>query len=238
VMDGIFQSEDEICYDATGASCPTGTGYQSAFTVPGDVKFRDVNGRDAAGNLTGRPDGRITSDDQQRIGNPWPEYTGGWTNNLSFAGFDLTVFTQFSQGNDIYNGNREYTDAFGTYFDNNSQHARDRWTPDNPSNEHARATWYDSNSNARSSSRFVEDGSYVRIKNAVLGYNVPVGFARSAGVGSLRVYVQGQNLKTWTDYSGFDPEVNFNGAASITRGIDFYTLPQARTYTVGLNVGF
>lgn len=238
VMDGIFQSEDEICYDSDGSDCAPGTAYQSAFTVPGDVKFRDVNGRDAAGNLTGLPDGRITSDDQERIGNPWPEYTGGWTNNVSFAGFDLTVFTQFSQGNDIYNGNREYTDAFGTYFDNNSQHARDRWTPENPSNEHARATWYDSNSNARSSSRFVEDGSYVRIKNAVLGYNVPVGFARSAGVGSLRLYVQGQNLKTWTDYSGFDPEVNFNGAAAITRGIDFYTLPQARTYTVGLNVGF
>ena len=205
------------------------------LATPRDIT---VATRDAAGNLTGRPDGRITSDDQTRIGNPWPEYTGGWTNNVSFAGFDLTVFTQFSQGNDIYNGNREYTDAFGTYFDNQSQHARDRWTPDNPSNEHARATWYDSNSNARSSSRFVEDGSYVRIKNAVLGYNVPESFAGRMGFRSLRVYVQGQNLVTWTDYSGFDPEVNFNGVSNITRGIDFYTLPQARTYTIGLNVGF
>ncbi len=238
VMDGIFQSDDEICYDATGATCAEGFGYQSDFTVPGDVRFRDINGRDAAGNLTGQPDGLITSDDQMKIGSPWPDYTGGWTNNLSFAGFDLTVFTQFSQGNDIYNGNREYTDAFGTFIDNNSGRARNRWTPENPSTTEARATYDDSNNNVRSSSRFVEDGSYVRIKNAVLGYNLPARFSTRAGVASMRLYVQAQNLKTWTDYSGFDPEVNFSGAASITRGIDFYTLPQARTYTIGLNLGF
>ncbi|HEY0035671.1 MAG TPA: TonB-dependent receptor [Longimicrobium sp.] len=227
VMDGIFQEDDEICYDATGATCPDGFGYQSDFTVPGDVRFRDLNG-----------DGLITSEDREKIGSPWPDYTGGWTNNLSFAGFDLTVFTQFSQGNDIYNGNREYTDAFGTFIDNNSGRARDRWTPENPSTTEARATYDDSNNNVRSSSRFVEDGSYVRIKNAVLGYNLPARFSTRVGVSSMRLYVQGQNLKTWTDYSGFDPEVNFNGAASITRGIDFYTLPQARTITLGLNLGF
>ncbi|HEY7768873.1 TonB-dependent receptor [Longimicrobium sp.] len=227
VMDGIFQEDDEICYDATGATCPEGFGYQSDFTVPGDVRFRDLNG-----------DGLITSEDREKIGSPWPDYTGGWTNNLSFGGFDLTVFTQFSQGNDIYNGNREYTDAFGTFIDNNSGRARNRWTPENPSTTEARATYDDSNNNVRSSSRFVEDGSYVRIKNAVLGYNLPARFSTRVGVSSMRLYVQGQNLKTWTDYSGFDPEVNFNGAASITRGIDFYTLPQARTITLGLNLGF
>jgi TonB-linked SusC/RagA family outer membrane protein len=235
VMGGIFQTGDPICYTASGettaqrnARCAAaGLAFQSAFTVPGDVRFTDVNG-----------DGVITSADQKRIGDPWPDYTGGWTNNVSFAGLDLTVFTQFSQGNDIYNGNREYTDAFGTYFDNNSAHARDRWTPENPSTTEARATFDDSNANARSSSRFVEDGSYVRIKNAVLGYNVPARLAGRVGMGSMRVYVQAQNLKTWTNYSGFDPEVNFSGAATVTRGIDFYTLPQARTYTVGLNFGF
>jgi TonB-linked SusC/RagA family outer membrane protein len=227
VMDGIFQSEDEICYDDTGASCPTGVGFQSEFTVPGDVRFRDLNN-----------DGLINATDQERIGSPWPDYQGGWTNTLSFAGVDLSVFTQFSQGNDTYNGTREYSDAFGTFYDNNSQFARDRWTPDNPSNTTPRATYWDDNDNVRSSSRFVEDGSYVRIKNAVLGYTVPERFAGRLGSRSLRVYVQGQNLVTWTDYSGFDPEVNFNGAANITRGVDFYTLPQARTYTIGLNVGF
>jgi TonB-linked SusC/RagA family outer membrane protein len=227
VMDGIFQSEDEICYDDTGASCPEGIGFQSEFTVPGDVRFRDLNN-----------DGLINATDQRRIGSPWPDYQGGWTNTLSFAGVDLSVFTQFSQGNDTYNGTREYSDAFGTFYDNNSQFARDRWTPENPSTTTPRATYWDDNNNVRSSSRFVEDGSYVRIKNAVLGYTVPERLAGRLGSRSLRVYVQGQNLVTWTDYSGFDPEVNFNGAANITRGVDFYTLPQARTYTIGLNVGF
>jgi TonB-linked SusC/RagA family outer membrane protein len=237
-MEGIFQSEDEICYDNTGATCAPGTAFQSPFTVPGDVKFADINGRDANGELTGRPDGLITADDQEYIGSPWPDYQGGWTNSLSFGGFDASIFTQFSLGGEVYNGNREYTDAYGTFIDNNSGRALDRWTPDNPSTTEARATWYDSNDNVRSSSRFVEDGSYVRIKNAVLGYNLPEGFAGRMGLRTMRVYVQGQNLVTWTDYSGFDPEVNFNGAAAITRGIDFYTLPQARTLTVGLNVGF
>jgi hypothetical protein len=238
VMEGIFQEGDDICYDNTGATCAPGTAYQSGFTVPGDVKFADINGRDANGELTGLPDGKITADDQTYIGSPWPDYQGGWTNSLSFGGFDASIFTQFSMGGDVYNGNREYTDAFGTFFDNNSDRARNRWTPDNPSTTEARATWYDDNDNVRSSSRFVEDGSYVRIKNAVLGYNFPERFSGRMGFRSLRVYVQGQNLMTWTDYSGFDPEVNFNGAANITRSVDFYTLPQARTLTVGLNVGF
>ena len=141
-------------------------------------------------------------------------------------------------GGEVYNGNREYTDAFGTFIDNNSGRALERWTPENPSTTEARATINDANDNVRSSSRFVEDGSYVRIKNAVLGYTVPERFAGRVGSRSLRIYIQGQNLMTWTDYSGFDPEVNFNGAANITRGVDFYTLPQARTYTIGLNVGF
>jgi TonB-linked SusC/RagA family outer membrane protein len=227
VMDGIFQSEEEICYDDTGADCPEGYGFQSEYTVPGDVRFRDLNN-----------DGLINALDQGRIGNPWPDYQGGWTNTLGFGGVDLTVFTQFSQGNDIYNGTREYGDAFGTFWDNNTPFARERWRPDNPSNTVPRATYYDDNNNVRSSSRFVEDGSYVRIKNAVLGYTLPERLAGRLSARSIRVYVQGQNLVTWTDYSGFDPEVNFNGVSSITRGIDFYTLPQARTYTIGLNVGF
>ncbi len=235
IMQGIFQDTSQICRTAAGenaaqrnARCAgSGRAFQSAATVPGDVQFADLNG-----------DGIITAADRGPMGSPWPDYQGGWTNTVGFAGLDLTVFTQFSQGNKLYNGVREYSDAFGTYLDNNTGAALERWTPQNPSTTQPRATFVDSNQNARSSSRFVEDGSYVRIKNAVLGYNVPGAFAGRMGFRSLRVYVQGQNLKTWTDYTGFDPEVNFNGVSNITRGIDFYTLPQARTYTVGLNVGF
>lgn len=238
-MEGIIRDEGQICTDPSGETCAAGTAFQNEYTTVGDVKFADINGRDpVTGKLTGRPDGVVNDDDRTQIGNPWPEYQGGWTNSLSFAGFDLTVFTQFSLGNDVYNGNREYTDAFGTFEDNNTANALDRYRPGNEDASQPRATYFDDNNNRRSSSRFVEDGSYVRIKNLVLGYNLPASFANRMGLASMRVYAQGQNLRTWTEYSGFDPEVNFNGAAGVTRGIDFYTLPQARTVSVGLNVGF
>jgi TonB-dependent starch-binding outer membrane protein SusC len=226
VMDGIFQSEDEICYDDTGAACGDGVGFQSPFTLPGDIRFRDVNG-----------DGVINSADRAIVGNPWPDYQGGMTNTLAFRGFDLSVFLQFSQGNDIFNGNRLYTDANGYFFDNPSTRALNRWRPDAPNNTEPRASWFDDNQNRRSSSRFVEDGSYWRIKNAVFGYNVPDRFSSRLGVKGVRLYVQGQNLVTWTDYSGFDPEVNYAGDSNITRGYDFYTLPQARTISFGVNLG-
>jgi TonB-dependent starch-binding outer membrane protein SusC len=228
VMEGIFQEGDFICTDATGVSCRgTGVGYQSDFTVPGDIRFADLDGN-----------GIIDAADRDVIGNPWPDFQGGLTNTLGFRGLDLTVFVQFIQGNDIYNGNREFTDAYGFFFDNPSDRALERWTPDNPSATEPRSSWFDENVNRRPSSRFVEDGSYVRVKNVVLGYNVPDRLGRRLfGARSVRVYVQGQNLVTWTDYSGFDPEVNYAGDSNVTRGYDFYTLPQARTITFGINLG-
>jgi TonB-linked SusC/RagA family outer membrane protein len=240
-MVGIFRDPAQICTDPTGVRClANGTAFQHRFTQVGDVQFADVDGRDpVTGELTGRPDGLITAEDRVKVGDPWPDYQGGWTNTMSFGGFDMTVFTQFSLGNDVYNGAREYTDAFGTFEDNNTINALDRFIPGvNENTNHPRATFDDLNNNRRSSSRFVEDGSYVRIKNLVLGYNVPASWASRMGSQNLRIYVQAQNLHTWTNYSGFDPEVNFNGPSSITRGIDFYTLPQARTVSVGLNFGF
>lgn len=226
-MQGIFRNEDEICYDDADTCRARGLAFQNDFTTLGDVRFRDVN-----------EDGVINDDDRTDVGNPWPDYQGGFTNTMSFAGFDASLFVQFSQGNEVYNGTREYTDAFGTFFDNNTAMALDRYSESNPDGTQPRATYYDDNANTRQSSRFVEDGSYVRLKNAVLGYNLPTSLVGRAGFGSLRIYVQGQNLWTSTDYSGFDPEVNFSGAQTVTRGIDFYTLPQARSVTVGVNAGF
>jgi TonB-linked SusC/RagA family outer membrane protein len=225
-MDGIFQTDSEICYDETGATCPEGVGFQSQFTVPGDIRFRDVNG-----------DGIINADDRMIVGSPWPDFEGGLTNNLAWRGLDLSVFLQFVQGNDIYNGLGEFQDAHGFFFDRPGPNARKRWRPDSPSNDEPRASWFDSNNNRRTSSRFIEDGSFVRLKNVLLGYNVPPRLARRTGAQSLRVYLQAQNLMTWTRYSGFDPEVNFAGTTNITRGQDFYTLPQARTFTFGINFG-
>jgi TonB-dependent starch-binding outer membrane protein SusC len=235
VMDDLFRSEDQICYSQPGetaaqrnARCAAaGLAFQNAWTVPGDVRFRDLNG-----------DGIINADDRTIIGNPWPDWEGGVTNSLSFRGLDLTAFVQFSLGNDVYHGTRLYMDGFGVYEDNHSIRALDRWTPDNPNATQPRATWFDDNRNNRSeSSRWVEDGSYVRLKNLVLGYTIPTNTANRFGFRNVRVYLQGENLFTSTDYSGFDPEVNFAGDTAVTRGTDFYTMPQLRKITAGFNVG-
>jgi TonB-linked SusC/RagA family outer membrane protein len=224
--DDLFRNEDELCDDATGVACiASGTAYQRNAQL-GDVRFVDVNG-----------DGIINAADRTKIGSPWADYQGGWTNTLSYGGFDLLGFLQFSQGNDVFNGMRFYYDNPGGSGDNIRSYVLDRWSPDNPDGTHPRVSIDDLNNNGRASSRFVEDGSYVRLKNVVLGYSVPQSFAGRMGFNRLRVYVQGQNLATWTDYTGFDPEVNYAGDTSVTRGYDFYTLPQARTLTVGLDVG-
>jgi TonB-dependent starch-binding outer membrane protein SusC len=228
VTDGLFQNAAEI------AAHPT----QSSLTRPGDIRFKDINGRDANGNLTGQPDGIINSDDQTMIGTPWPDYEGGITNTMSLMGFDLSAFVQFSVGNDIFNANRIYQDQFGSFGDNHTIRAMDRWTPENPNTIEPRAVWGDPNFNTRDSDRFIEDGSFWRLKNVVLGYTLPRSFADRIGYRSARIYIQGQNVLTLTDYEGFDPEVNFSGQSSIARGTDFYTLPQARVFSVGFNLGF
>jgi TonB-linked SusC/RagA family outer membrane protein len=232
---GIFQDMSEICLGASGetsaarnARCAAaGLAYQSSGTGPGDLRFVDVNG-----------DGVINPDDETDIGNPWPDFEGGITNNLAFAGFDLSAFVQFSVGNDIFNGTRTYTDAYGYYLDNHTARALDRWTPGNTNTNEPRAHAEDPNNNQRTSDRFIEDGTFWRLKNLIVGYTLPSSFADRIGYRSARLYVQGQNLFTATDYSGFDPEVNYSGQSSITRGTDFYTLPQARTITFGFNLGF
>jgi hypothetical protein len=226
--EGLFQNSAEICKDTRGGEfCAGKHAYQASGTSPGDIRFRDLNN-----------DGVINDDDRTTIGSPWPDYEGGLTNTLSFQGLDLSVFTQFSQGNQIFNANRYYTDDFGSYDDNHTTRALRRWTPENPNTDEPRAVYGDPNRNTRTSDRFVEDGSYLRIKNVVLGYTLPTRASSRFGLQNTRIYVQGQNLFTSTNYSGFDPEVNYAGAVSVTRGTDFYTFPQARTVTVGFNVGF
>ena len=217
VTDGLFQTEEEVAAHAT----------QAALTAPGDIRFRDLN-----------DDGVINADDQTMIGSPWPDFEGGITNDMAFMGFDLSAFVQFSVGGEIFNANRIYTDQYGSFGDNHPVRAMDRWTPTNTDTDEPRAIWGDPNFNTRDSDRFIEDGSYWRLKNVVLGYTLPQTFADRIGYGSARIYVQGQNLFTITDYSGFDPEVNYSGQSSIARGTDFYTLPQARVFSIGFNLGF
>jgi TonB-dependent starch-binding outer membrane protein SusC len=223
VTDGIFQTIEEVRAHAT----QTVHSNPRRATSAGDIRFKDLNG-----------DSVITADDRTMIGSPWPDYEGGITNTLSFRGFDMSAFLQFSLGNEILNANGIYMHQYGSGGDNHTTRALRRWTPQNPNTTEPRAVWSDPNLNTRISDRFVEDGSFLRLKNLVIGYTLPASLAPRLGYRTLRVYVQGQNLATLTRYSGFDPEVSANGQSSLARGADFYTLPQPRTITIGFNVGF
>ena len=217
VMDGIFQSQAEVAAHA----------FQSPATEPGDVRFRDLNG-----------DGVVNSQDQTIIGDPNPDFTGGLTNTFSYKGFELSIFMNYSFGNDIYNATGIYTQNIGAFLDNNTTAALDRWTPEHPSNTVPMATYLDENNNLRTSSRWVEDGSFLRVKNVTLAYNFSSKLLESMKLSSLRVFAQALNLFTFTRYSGMDPEVNTFGNSNVSIGTDFYTYPQARQFTFGLNVGF
>ncbi|KXX69378.1 TonB-dependent receptor [Flammeovirga sp. SJP92] len=192
----------------------------------GDMVFKDVNG-----------DGEITAEDRTKIGNPHPDFFGGFTNTLNYKNFDLNIFFQYSVGNDIYNGTRVYLESMKGE-DNQTTAILNRWRAPGDVTDIPRATANDPNNNNRASSRFVEDGSYLRLKNVTLGYTLPKKITRKAFIDRMRVYVSGQNLFTLTNYSGMDPEVNYAGDDGVRMGTDFFTYPNARVYTAGLNVSF
>jgi hypothetical protein len=205
-------------------------GFQSMGVNPqtGDIMFTDVN-----------RDGVITAGfDRTMIGNPHPVLTGGFTNTFSYKGIDLQIFLQWSYGNDLLNYTRVFVEGLGTRPFQNIAAVRDRWRQPGDITSIPRATLTDPNNNLRNSSRFVEDGSYLRFRNVQLGYNFPASVISKLKLSQLRVFVQAQNLLTFTKYSGMDPEVNFAGDSILTMGTDFFTYPQARTITFGLNVGF
>ncbi|UYZ63264.1 SusC/RagA family TonB-linked outer membrane protein [Hymenobacter weizhouensis] len=238
-VEKIFQTQEEI--DALDRAAQAQYGatarYQSAATRPGDIKFRDINGRDANGNLTGQPDGLITGDDQEILGSGQPDFFGGVNNTLRYKGFDLTVFVQYQYGNEVYNNTRAFSEGMNGVF-GQSATVLNRWTPNNTNTDIPRAVLGDPNNNRRVSDRFIEDGSYVRLRNVRLGYSLPRALASRARLNNVSLYVQAQNLLTFTDYSGFDPEVNTFSGSNISLGTDFLTFPQARSYTVGVNFGF
>ncbi|HYW14058.1 MAG TPA: SusC/RagA family TonB-linked outer membrane protein, partial [Longimicrobium sp.] len=178
--------------------------------------------------------GRIGSADRQVVGSPHPDWTGGMGNTLEFAGFDLRAFLQVSQGAEVFNAMRLFSDAGGWYLDNQFGHVMDRWRQPGDETDVPRAS-YDGLSGARTiSSRFIEDGSYVRLQEVTLGYRLPGRLARLAGMDGARLFVSGHNLHTWTDYRGYSPDVNSNGVSNAALGTDFYAYPVARTLTVGI----
>ncbi len=180
--------------------------------------------------------GELADDQRQIVGSPHPDYVGGLNNQLSFRGFDFSVFFQFAQGHEIFNAMRLFSDAGGYYLDNHFRHVLDRWQQPGDITDQPRASYYGESGARVISSRFIEDGSYVRLQEVTLGYQLPASVAGIARLRNARLYVSGSNLHTWTDYSGYNPDVNSNGSsATFSLGTDFYAYPLARTFTIGIS---
>ena len=214
ITDGIFQNQAEV--DSHAVQMPGSNSATS--TAPGDIRFKDLNN-----------DGVINDKDRTVIGNPNPKFTFSLNNTFNYKNFDLTIFLQGSYGNDIFNANRMYTEAM-SIIQNQSTAVLGRWTGEGTSNNIPRAIYGDPNQNSRVSDRYIEDGSYLKIKNINLSYTLPK-TVFGQNFNSVKIFVSAQNLVTWTKYSGFDPEVPVNG-------IDNGTYPITRTVSLGLNIGF
>lgn len=188
-------------------------------------------------------DGRYATnnyDDAERVhlGSPLPDFTYGLTNTFSYKNFDLSILLQGVQGNMIYNGGGGYMSTAGDWYDNQTKDQLNYWTPTNTQTDIPQPRLGDGNG-IQTSSRYLQDGSYLRLKNLTFGYTLPKDLVKKAGLSNVRVYFNGQNLLTFTKYDGWDPEVNTDYLLNpIFNGNDFYSAPQARTYTFGLNVGF
>ncbi len=173
------------------------------------------------------------------VGNPNPKLVGGITNNFSYKGFDMSIFLNGVFGNDInIYGLGQYSSANGIYEDNQTRDQLNAWTPENRETNVPEARFYRGNGN-QASSRYIVDGSFIRLRTVSLGYTVPKEMIERLKLERLRVYVSGMNLATFTKYPLWDPEVNSDSFSSnFAIGNDFYTPPQPRTFLVGLNIGF
>nr|MDQ3016811.1 TonB-dependent receptor [Bacteroidota bacterium] len=208
--------------------------FQDEDTRPGDIKFADLNG-----------DLVIDDKDRAHLGNPFPDFTYGLNLSLTYKNFDLSALVQGVQGNDVYflYGNFAYETqlrGFNSYKD-----ILDRWTPSNTDTDIPRVTVDDKNRNRRVSTRFLEDGSYLRLRNITLGYNLK-DLIKTDKIKEFRIYVSAQNLLTATKYSGLDPEIQANTndtrgydvSSDLAVGIDWGTVPAPRIFLFGLNLNF
>ncbi len=170
------------------------------------------------------------------VGNPNPDFYGGWNNRFSYKSFDLDIQCQFVKGGDLYNIAGFFQSVNGDYFDNQTVDQMNYWTEDNRNTNIPQPRLYEGNG-AGKSSRWVQDGSYFRIKSVNFGYNFPKKMLAPMKIESARVYISGTNLFTFTKYTGYDPEVNTQYVSNVNLGHDFYTPPQARTIAIGINIG-
>jgi hypothetical protein len=212
---GLFQSASEV------ESSPTQDG-----AAPGFFKFQDTNS-----------DGKISPEDRTYIGNPNPKFTYGLNLAFTYKNFDLTAFLYGSQGNDIINNNKWWTDFWPSFQGQKSTRLlNESWTPTNTGATVPKATNISNfSTNTQYNSYYVEDGSFLRLKNLQLGYTIPESITGKVNIKSLRVYVQGVNLITATKYSGLDPEL---GGGDTSFGFDGGNYPTVKQFLFGLNVNF
>lgn len=237
IADGLFQSQEEI--DALNALTPeANVYYQKQKTAPGDIKYRDIASLDEKGNRVMIPDGKITDADKDFLGSPWPKFSYSLNVALDYKGFDLTMYFTAVSGVELYNMNKQYTDRlFGDY--NASTNALNAWTPENTNTTIPRLTLSDPNQNfAAPSSYFIEDGSYIRLKNLILGYSLPKNLLTKIGFSTIRIYASTSNPFTFTKYTGVDPEFTTSGS-NLVAGVDeFKNYPQYRSYNAGIQINF
>lgn len=214
VTNGLFQNWDEVnnyAYQYQGTDAANGT-------APGDIKFLDINNN-----------GVVNDYDRAYIGNPTPSWNFSLNNSFAYRNLDMQIYLQGVAGNKIYNANRVTLEGMYTVR-NQTEKVLDRWTAEGTSNSMPRTIYSDPNRNTRNSDRFIEDGSYLRLKNITLGYTLPIALAKKAHLSNLRVYMSAQNLYTLTGYSGFDPEVQ--------GGVDNSNYPLTRTISFGVDIKF
>lgn len=240
--DGYFANEDDVLSAAVQVEDGNNPG-QNLFNKTqgvyvGDIKFRDTNN-----------DGVVDAKDQTVIGDPNPDFTYGWNNSFTYKDLELQIGLTGVQGGDILNIARYRTEALNNQWDNQSVRVIDRAQIGadetgapyllNPTTARTpRAAMNDINGNNRMSDRWLEDGSYLRIQNITLGWNVPKRWISKAGFQSLKIYCTLQNLYTWTNYSGYDPEIGAFNQSAAMQNYDMGRYPSPRMYILGVNIGF
>ena len=220
-MDGIFQNETDVLLSA----------FQGNNIKPGDVKFKDQNN-----------DGHIDNNDRVYMGSAIPKLIAGVNLSANYKNFDLSMFFQGTYGNKIYVQINQDIEGFYRGFTVTQRYFDERWTGDGSSNTQPRPSWTSKSNNARPSSRFLEDGSYIRLKNLQFGYTIPEKILKITGLSKARVYVSGTNLYTLTGYPGLDPEMtvsdNSKNEGDRSDGIDWGTYPSAMTLMFGIDITF
>ncbi|WP_225869629.1 SusC/RagA family TonB-linked outer membrane protein [Pedobacter psychroterrae] len=221
VTDGLFRSQEELNNGVDyGLSIAPGSLWL------GDVRFKDLNG-----------DNVVNDQDVTVIGNPNPDFTYGFTNTFSWKGIDLSVFLYGSQGGNIFNYSRRQTESLSSAYNNQLTTVLNRYSANNPDGDMPRYNqWH--NNNSRISDRYIEDASYLRIQNVALGFSLPKSLINKVKVNNARFYLSVQNLYTFTNYSGYDPELGAMNNNVRFMNIDNGHYPVPRTFTLGTNIEF